>query len=356
MASLSMHPVAANDESIARACEHLAAGRLIGVPTETVYGLAANAFDPVAVRRIFAAKGRPDNNPLIVHVADIDRLAEVVRWPLDRQVQRRLDAISDLWPGPLTVVLPRGEQIPDEVTAGLSTVAVRVPSHWAMQALLRRCPFPLAAPSANRSKYVSPTTAQHVLDGLSDRVAMVLDGGTCSVGLESTIVSLSPTLRVLRPGVITAETLAQRWQVAAESLLAAEFPTSAKTPTSKELSTLASRSADGDAPTVLEAPGMMLQHYSPTTPLAFVDTEPVGSAERIGRIAFTPLSHELQSQYAVVRVLSETGDLREVASRLFASLRELDSLQLDRIVVDQCVNEGIGRAIMDRLRRGVANH
>lgn len=356
-----MQPVTANDESIARACEHLSAGRLVGVPTETVYGLAANALDPVAVRRIFAAKGRPDNNPLIVHIADVDRLADVVCWPLEPELQRRLDAIADFWPGPLTVILPRGDRIPDEVTAGLSTVAVRIPSHQVMQTLLRCCGFPLAAPSANRSKYVSPTTAQHVVDGLCDQVAMVLDGGTCSVGLESTIVSLSPKLRVLRPGVITAETLAQRWGVSPESLLPPAPLTSGESLTSESLPSESLTSSEGRSieagePAVLEAPGMMLQHYSPTTPLAFADAAISAAPGRVGRIAFAPLTQDQRSNFAVVRVLSESGDLSEVASRLFAALRELDSMQLDRIVVDRCTNEGIGRAIMDRLRRGVANH
>ncbi|MEZ6091604.1 MAG: L-threonylcarbamoyladenylate synthase [Pirellulaceae bacterium] len=334
-----MQPVLADEHSLALACEHLAAGRLVGVPTETVYGLAANAFDPLAVRRIYTAKGRPDNNPLIVHVAGSDQLPDVVDWPLDAETGRLLDAIIDLWPGPLTVVLPRARRIPDEVTAGLSTVAVRIPKHPVMQSLLTRCGFPVAAPSANRSKYVSPTTAQHVVDGLGDQVAMVLDGGRCSVGLESTIVSLRPSPRILRPGTVTAEMLAKRWGVPAASLL----PSGAKSPAV-------------DEPAVLEAPGMMLQHYSPTTRLAFADDATSSTKGQVGRIAFAPLPDSRLTEYAVVRVLSQSGDLMEVASGLFAALRELDQLQLDWILVDRCSSDGIGRAIMDRLTRAVANH
>ncbi|QDV70209.1 Threonylcarbamoyl-AMP synthase [Rosistilla carotiformis] len=316
------------DDAIDSACRFLAAGELIGVPTETVYGLAANALDAAAVRKIFAAKGRPDNNPLIVHVADLDAMQQVVRWPLDPITMRQFDAIVDLWPGPLTIVLPRSDRLPAEVTAGQSTVAVRIPSHPVMQQLLRRSGLPLAAPSANRSKYVSPTTAAHVVDGLGDRVAMVLDGGACSVGLESTIVALGERPRLLRPGAITAETLASRWNVPVEALLPVD-----------------------QQPVVLEAPGMMLQHYSPQTPLWFAERTASTLQGRIGRIAFAPLPDNEREKFAVVRVLSPTGDLEEVGQRLFAVMRELDSMALDAIVTDTCPPHGVGRAIMDRLKR-----
>lgn len=319
------------DHAIETACQALAAGELVGVPTETVYGLAANALDAAAVQKIFAAKGRPSNNPLIVHVADLQALRSVVRWPLEPETQRRFDAIKDLWPGPLTIVLPRCETLPDEVTAGLATVAVRIPDHPVMQRLLRRSGLPLAAPSANRSKYISPTTAQHVVDGLGDRVRVVLDGGPCEIGVESTIVALEPQPRLLRPGGISAETLASRWGVAVESLLPAEA-----------------------AAMVLEAPGMMLQHYSPQTPLLFADAIDQLPAGRVGRIAFAPLDASEQSRFEVVRVLSEDGDLQPVAQHLFAVMRELDGLQLDAIVADTCPTTGVGRAIMDRLKRAAA--
>ncbi|WP_417737967.1 L-threonylcarbamoyladenylate synthase [Rosistilla oblonga] len=326
--SPNMRSVAATDRSIEAACEFLAAGELVGVPTETVYGLAANALDESAVRKIFAAKGRPDNNPLIVHLPDVAAMRQVVRWPLDPVVMDQFEAIADLWPGPLTIVLPRSERLPDVVTAGQSTVAVRIPSHPVMQQLLRRSGLPLAAPSANRSKYVSPTTAQHVVDGLGDRVSMVLDGGACTIGLESTIVALGEQPRLLRPGAITAETLATRWNVPVESLLPVD-----------------------QRPVVLEAPGMMLQHYSPRTPLLFADPSASVPAGRVGRIAFAPLSPEESKTFAVVRVLSDTGDLNRVGQHLFAAMRELDAMGLDAIVTDTCAAEGVGRAIMDRLKR-----
>ena len=204
--------VSASDETIRRAAEWLQQGRLVAIPTETVYGLAANAWDAIAVEQIFAAKNRPAINPLIVHVASVERLSDAIHWPVDVGIESQLNAVVDLWPGPLTLVCPRGPKIPDVVTAGLSTVAVRIPSHPVALALLDRCPFPIAAPSANPSNYVSPTTAAHVASGFDDSVALILDGGPCQQGVESTIVSLNadgPTL--LRPGAITAEQLLERF-------------------------------------------------------------------------------------------------------------------------------------------------
>ncbi|MDA8746485.1 L-threonylcarbamoyladenylate synthase, partial [Rubripirellula amarantea] len=177
-------------EAIQRAAVLLADGQLVAIPTETVYGLAANALDELAVKRIFAAKGRPATNPLIVHLADVTQLAWVTDPNLDPIVTQRINKLSQFWPGPLTLVLPRNAAVPDIVTAGLDTVAVRIPSHEVARQLIHACGFPLAAPSANRSNYVSPTLAIHVIEGLGDEVEMVLDGGPCGHGLESTIVKL----------------------------------------------------------------------------------------------------------------------------------------------------------------------
>jgi len=334
----------ATDETIARAAQLLAAGNLVGMPTETVYGLAANAWDASAVLKIFAAKTRPPSNPLIVHVASIDRLSDAIAWPPTPQVQRQLDAIVDLWPGPLTVVCPRNERVPNEVTAGRSTVAVRVPAHDVALAILEACAFPIAAPSANRSKYVSPTHAEHLYGpgGIAEHIAMVIDGGPCRWGVESTIVKLGdevPTL--LRPGAVPLQELADRFGVDAEAMLLPE--------------------------TIVEgeplAPGMMKEHYSPRTRLLLLDRMDMPGPDspattdgkyRAGRIAFQPISKDEADGYSAVEILSSSGDLREVAHHLFAAMRRLDGELLDVIHCDTCSSGGIGHAIMDRLRRAAA--
>ena len=183
-----------------RAAELLRAGELVAIPTETVYGLAANALDEAAVRKIFAAKGRPHSSPLIVHVADLTMARELAReWP--PQAEKLAAAF---WPGPLTIIVPKSDKVPDIVTAGLPSVALRMPAHPLALAVIRAAGIPLAAPSANRFTQLSPTTAQHVRDALGDAVALIVDGGPCTVGIESTVISLTgPVPRILRPGMIT---------------------------------------------------------------------------------------------------------------------------------------------------------
>jgi len=333
----------ATDETIARAAALLASGQLIGMPTETVYGLAANAWDSSAVRKIFEAKSRPQTNPLIVHVASVERLSDAMRWPPNAVVQRQLDAIIDLWPGPLTIVCERSDRIPDEVTASSSTVAVRIPAHDVALALLDACDFPIAAPSANRSRYVSPTQADHFYgpSGVAEHVAMIIDGGPCQWGVESTIVKLGdPGPTLLRPGAISLQELADRFAIDPESMLAIN--------THQE--------------SILLAPGMMREHYCPTTKLVLLDrsnsqtsdVEPTSS--RVGRIAFSNVSADEADRYAAVETLSSRGDLREVAHHLFAALRRLDAEGLDAIHCDTCQQNGLGHAIMDRLKRAAARH
>ncbi len=342
----------ATDESIHRAAAALAAGHLVGLPTETVYGVAANAWDAVAVQRIFAAKSRPATNPLIVHVAHIDRLADAIKMPPEPNVQSQLDVIADWWPGPLTVVCPRSHRIPAEVTAGQATVAVRIPSHPVALALLEACDFPLAAPSANRSKYVSPTLAKHLCGphGIAEHLAMILDGGPCQWGVESTIIQLGgPVPHLLRPGAISLAELADRFGVAPESMLSAGRP----------VQDHANFSAHDDEAAEYLAPGMMRQHYSPTTTLRLLapDSQSISQAvgaQRLGRIAFKPISAGEASRYVVVRVLSTHGDLHEVAHELFAALRELDESGLDVIECDTCEPVELGLAIMDRLHRAAS--
>lgn len=332
----------ATEETIRQAAERLAAGELIGMPTETVYGLAANAWDRTAVAKIFAAKSRPATNPLIVHLAGSERLSDALQWPPPPVIRQQIDALADLWPGPLTIVGPRGPKIPDEVTAGKTTVAVRIPAHPVARRLLQACPFPLAAPSANRSTYISPTLAEHVCDasGLGHAVALVIDGGPCAHGVESTILLLGDHPRLLRPGSITAEQLAERLQVAVEELQ--------RQPPAGD--------SNRDA---LLAPGMLREHYAPATPLVLLplagdrDAAPP-AGPNIGRIAFQRLAPHEAARYRRVETLSDNGDLEAVARHLFAALRRLDAAGLRAIHCDTCSPQGLGQAIMDRLRRAAA--
>ncbi len=361
--------VTATNESISRAVELLAAGQLVGMPTETVYGLAANAWDPHAVRRIYQAKSRPITNPLIIHVASVDRLSDAIQWPPDPQVHTQLESLLDLWPGPLTVVCDKASRVPAEVTAGQSSVAVRVPAHPVALQLLQACRFPLAAPSANRSQYISPTRPEHLLgpSGIAEHLSLVLDGGPCRWGLESTIVRLGERPQLLRPGGIAVEELAARLGVTAQSLLS---------PSDTSPAIAGGLGGHDDSPPgttdtedqALLAPGMMREHYCPSTPLKLLPAPsqtPLSTAEqqsmfpvgtRAGRIAFRPLSNDEAQRFSAVITLSQSGDLMEIARGLFAALRSLDSQQLDLICCDTCETNGLGRAIMDRLQRAAARY
>jgi L-threonylcarbamoyladenylate synthase len=322
-------------EEIKRAAQLLSEGELVAFPTETVYGLGADARNEAAVRRIFQVKGRPTNNPLIVHVADVESALSVVdiaRSFSPAEVRRRFDALKHLWPGPLSLVLPKLPSIAPSVSAGGDSVAVRIPNHPVALQLLQTCGVPVAAPSANRSLYVSPTTAAHVQEDLGGTVALILDGGPCQVGLESTVLSLlEETPRVLRPGAVTTQQI--------EAALGC--PVSA-----------ASRSVDSSAP--LLSPGMLAKHYSPRTPvlLRSVVTPTTPLPKRIGAILFSPCP--LPFPTTELRILSPTGDLTHIAASLFAALRELDKSNVDLIIVDTCQPAGLGEAIMDRLLRAAS--
>jgi L-threonylcarbamoyladenylate synthase len=283
-------------------------------------------------------------------------LADAILWPPSPSIRRQIDALSDLWPGPLTIVCPRGPRVPDEVTAGLPDVAVRVPSHGVALRLLAACEFPLAAPSANRSQYISPTLPGHVCDasGLAGHLSVVLDGGACLHGVESTIVKLGDRPRLLRPGAVTVEQLAERLAVAPSDLHSAP-----RSPVGFPADATAARQP-------LLAPGMMAEHYAPATPLvllrgtdAATGTDPAdrvgqGRGAAIGRISFCELSAEEAARYVIVETLSDRGDLGEVARHLFAALRRLDAAGLSAIHCDTCEPVGLGLAIMDRLRRAAA--
>jgi L-threonylcarbamoyladenylate synthase len=298
---------------------------VVAFPTETVYGLGASVFDPRAVARVFEVKARPSFDPLIAHVADAEAVSRVAT-TADPRVAR---LGARFWPGPLTLVLPRLPSVPDLVTAGLETVGVRVPDHPAARALIREAGTPLAAPSANPFGYVSPTTAAHVAEQLGEGVDLILDGGPCRVGLESTILGLTvepPCL--LRPGAVSREDL--------ESALGQTIELAGPT----------------DRPT---APGQLLRHYATRTPLTILTGHagaPPFGAGRVGLLAFAHAPKG--ASYAAVEVLAPDGQGTTAAANLFAALRRLDALGLDILLAEPCPETGIGRAIMDRLRRCAA--
>ncbi|KRA81541.1 L-threonylcarbamoyladenylate synthase [Altererythrobacter sp. Root672] len=305
--------LAADAGGIARAASLLRAGELVAVPTETVYGLAARADREAAVAAIYRAKGRPDFNPLIVHVASLEMARRLATF------DERAEALAArFWPGPLTLVLPSVAESPvvPAVTAGLATVALRMPDHPAMRQLLQELDVPLAAPSANRSGAVSPTTPQHVADSLGSAVSAILDGGACPRGLESTIVALRDdgAWQLLRHGPVTAAELV--------ALLGPPKPL---------------------ADARIEAPGQLAQHYSPGKPVRL-------GAERAEidefLIGFGPIEGDC--------TLSETGDLALAAARLYACLHQAAVSERARVAVAPVPDEGIGVAINDRLRRAAA--
>ncbi len=304
---------AAADLGVHQAASVLRDGGLVAVPTETVYGLAARADRDASVAAIYRAKGRPSFNPLIVHVSS---LAEARRLAVfDAQAERLAQAF---WPGPLTLVLPlaRGHGLATAVTAGLPTVALRCPAHPVMRRVLEEAGVPIAAPSANRSGGVSPTTAEHVMASLGDRVDLVLNGGACETGVESTIVAVRADGRwhVLRPGPITAPQL--------EELLGS--------------------AASSPSPGI-EAPGQLESHYAPGKPVRLDATEARQGEFLIG---FGAIGGDTQ--------LSQAGDLAEAASRLYAALHEAAAALAPRIAVAPIPTYGIGAAINDRLRRAAA--
>ncbi len=301
----------------------LDSGDVIAFPTETVYGLGANAFDVQAVAKIYQIKNRPHFDPLIVHLSHVDKLSAVCR-SLPLTAAKLLSAFS---PGPLTVIVPKKPELPDLVTSGLDTVAVRIPSHPLALELLSILDYPLAAPSANPFGYISPTTALHVEEQLGGRVPYILNGGQCSVGVESTIVAFPdghPT--ILRQGAISLENI--------ESLIGQV------------------RVADS-AQTIPHAPGMLEKHYSPLTPIMVGDVEDLLLKHEGKKIALL-LFHDKDLQADYKFVLSPHGDLREATYQFFALMREMDKLKVDMILAEWLPERGLGRALNDRLRRAAA--
>ena len=317
-----MSLVSATPENIERAARLLRDGRLVAFPTETVYGLGADATNGLAVAGIFEAKGRPQFNPLIVHVPDLGHAG-----PLGRFNDLALDLARAFWPGPLTLVVAKAAASPiaELATAGLATIALRVPSHPVAQALLRATGRPLAAPSANRSGHVSTTEAQHVAADLGDRVALILDAGASERGLESTIVDATGEVAVLlRPGAVTAEEIAR---------VTGGAPV------------LAVALADASRP---QAPGQLASHYAPRAAVRLNATH-VAPGEAL--LAF---GAGLPPHNWPMLNLSPSGDLREAAARLFSAFRQLDASGAPTIAVMPVPEVGLGAAINDRLRRAAA--
>ena len=306
------------DNTLQIAAQHLRAGRLVAFPTETVYGLGANALDPLAVAKIFELKERPSFDPLIVHIADLAQLTDLVA-----QVDERVYRLAErFWPGPLTMVLPKTALVPDLVSSGLPTVGIRMPNHPLALALIREAGCPLAAPSANKFGRISPTTAAHVrkqLPGLD----YLLDGGPTQVGLESTIIRLTDKgFQILRNGAITREDL--------ETIL--------------PLDTVSPLEA-------FAAPGMLKSHYSPRKPFLIAEAEALSQVNKAqaGLISFTG---ELEEGFAQVIRVSTTGELKDYAAKLFEAMNRLeDEPSIEAILAEAVPEQGIGLAIMDRLRK-----
>ena len=306
--------------SVSEAARLLKDGEVVAIPTETVYGLAGNAFEPKALAKIFAAKERPTFDPLIVHIADIAQLTDIAK-DIPDSAYRLAEAY---WPGPMTIILPKKDCIPDLCTSALPSVAVRFPSHPIAQAIIKESGLPLAAPSANLFKHVSPTTAEHVAAQLADRIAGIVDGGPCSVGVESSIISLVGEPTVMRPGAITPEMF--------KAILG-------------EVKIKESTSKPGQP---MLAPGQCDTHYRPQVPLYYGEI-PAGYTlpEHTVRIAFGTQHGPIP---ATVN-LSATGDMVEATSKLYAYMHDLDDPKYDLILVDPIPNTGVGMALNDRLKR-----
>jgi L-threonylcarbamoyladenylate synthase len=323
MEEILTHPKivdAARQGAIEQAAQIIRSGGLVAFPTETVYGLGAHAENSQAVARIFEVKARPRMDPVIVHVADMETARRYGTFP-----ESANSLMRKFWPGPLTLIVNKSPLVPEIVTAGLETVAIRIPNHPAALALIRAAGCGIAAPSANPFGYVSPTEAQHVAEQLGDSIDLILDGGPCAVGVESTILSLtSPTPCVLRAGGTPVEDLRAILGKVDVYMEASQHP---------------------------QAPGQLKRHYATQTRLEIADeqSENLDPDEKTGLLSLLPPANP--QKYAAIEVLSPSGNLREAASSLFRALRRLDALSLDRIVARPVREEGLGLAIMDRLRR-----
>lgn len=313
--------LSADSSSIKKAAGILQKGGLVAFPTETVYGLAADALNPSACAEIFEVKKRPFFDPLIVHIADFSHLAPLVKNPSEVE----LILAHAFWPGPLTIVFRKTDIIPDIVSSGLDTVAVRMPAHPVALELIRKAGTPLAAPSANPFGYLSPTQAEHVQSQLGSSIELILDGGPCEVGVESTIIRVEENrVILLRPGGIPTEHI-------------------------ERLTGL--RIAGQEDSKVIESPGQMPWHYAPSSKLVIVpEGSPVPTSSEIAFCAF----RKAREGFFACEVLSPDGDLKEAASKLFSVLRKLDASGANVIYAEAVPEKGLGRAIMNRLKKAAA--
>lgn len=302
--------------------ELLQSGQLVAIPTETVYGLAANALNPAAVAQIFAVKNRPQFDPLIVHVPDVKSM---VRYAIE--IPAPAQQLADrFWPGPLTLLLKKNPIIPDLVTSGMDTVGLRCPDHPLTHQLLASMDFPLAAPSANPFGYVSPTTAAHVNDQLGNKIPYILDGGACSVGLESTIIGFEDNKPVIyRLGGLSIESI--------ESVIGG----------------VQVRAYSSSNP---KAPGQLISHYAPRKKVVIGQIEELLQRYPAHCSGILTFQHDFNSPHQYT--LSPTGSLEEAAQRLFSGLRFFDALPVEYILTEYVPNQGLGRAINDRLTRAAA--
>jgi len=316
-----MQLLEATDKNIEAAAEVIKNGGLVSFPTETVYGLGADGLNPIASAKIFEAKNRPAFNPLILHIADKSTLEKIAVWK-NRNVEKLIDKF---WPGPLTLVLPKKDIVPQIVTAGNPTVAVRMPNHQVALKLIKLSGTPIAAPSANRFGQLSPTDANHVVKQLKNRVDIILDGGASSVGVESTILEITDeNIFLLRPGGLALEeieALVGKIEIKAHNTIKPN------------------------------SPGQLDFHYSPTIPLKFMNEETINECadKRVGAIFFRNKMSGQKFQYE--KILSANGDLREAAANLFSYLHEFEKESIDIILIEPVEETGLGRAIMDRLRK-----
>ncbi|MBQ6373090.1 MAG: threonylcarbamoyl-AMP synthase [Clostridia bacterium] len=330
-------------EALARAGALIRAGELVAFPTETVYGLGANALDAVAVRRIFEAKGRPGDNPLIAHISGVKQIDPLISRAPSPMARALMDAC---WPGPMTLIFPKSDAVPMAVTAGLDTVAIRFPAHPAAQALIDAAGCPIAAPSANRSGRPSPTTAAHVLEDMDGRIPLILDGGPCAVGLESTVIDVTGDKpRILRPGGITPERIEHICGcVAVDEAVMRPL-------------------RDGEQP---RSPGMKYRHYAPKGCLTIVQGGETAVIRRIRTLydaalceGRRPLILALEDHvpaYGDRRTLSLGADADGMAHALFGALRDADDLGADALFSESVPADGVGLAVMNRLGRAAAFH
>lgn len=316
-----MNILIANSESINRAAEIIRSGGLVAFPTETVYGLGADGLNPIAVAKIFEVKKRPSFNPLILHISEKEWLKRFTIYS-----DERIDyLIKKFWPGPLTLVLPKKDEVPDIVTSGNPTVAIRMPNHIVALELIEKSGTPIAAPSANRFGHLSPTLAEHVKKSLGNKVDLILDGGVSNIGLESTIIQFyQGEFFLLRPGGLSKEEI------------------------EKEIGPVKTTMPKTDKPT---SPGQLPYHYSPAKPLLFLSDENliIHKDKKIGALFFKEKS--IDYNFSSLKILSKSGDLKEAAANLFKYLHDLEQEDIELIMVEPIKEEGLGLAIMDRLKK-----